>query len=138
MRGFLIGLLLIAALFGVGYYLGWFEIGSSTAGDDKEKKFSVTFNAGKAKEDLRAAKDKITGKSVEGAIRTIDPAQSLVGIEASAGKDEVMLQVNGDTKIKLDGEPAKLGDLKAGDRARASYVVRDAANVAESLTVTRK
>lgn len=151
MRGFLIGLLLIAALFGVGYYMGWFDV--SRVGAGGKGGIVVTWDKEKLQHDLLpSAKDKLeqppdkpgvaapAGKNIEGAIRTLDTARALVGIQASpgAGKDEVVLQLTPETRIKVDGDNAKTADLKIGDRARAVYVVRDAANVAESLTVTRK
>jgi len=71
-----------------------------------------------------------------GKISKVDPAKQEVIVEGrgSARGQALGFAVNAETRIQLGKEPAKLEDLRAGDRVRLSFENRNNQRVALSIT----
>jgi hypothetical protein len=59
---FLILVVLAAAFVGLGFYLEWFRIGTSTNPETGETEVKFGINSNKMKEDAAKAKQKVAGK----------------------------------------------------------------------------
>jgi hypothetical protein len=74
---------------------------------------------------------------VEGTVSKVDAIGKTVGVSTGFfGLLGKTVQVDEGTKIRVQGQPAPLTDVKEGDRIKASYEVRDGKNVAKLIDVT--
>jgi hypothetical protein len=75
-------------------------------------------------------------RHIEGTISKVDPLQKTVGISKGLfGLFGATVRVAEDTQIRVDGKPGTLAEIKEGSRVKASYEVREGANMAKSIEV---
>jgi uncharacterized protein (UPF0333 family) len=131
MKTLLFVLVLIAAgIVGLGFYLGWFHIGS----DHKDGKSDVTLSVDKDKfeKDRKAAEERVQDvvkkskdKGTASTVSTHDgKAASITGAKLvmtnMQGADESTYTLTDDIKITCDGKVCTAADLKPGMRIRVT------------------
>jgi Cu/Ag efflux protein CusF len=76
-------------------------------------------------------------QEVEGTVSKVDAMGKTVGVSTGLfGLLGKTLQVNDGTRIRVQGQPASLTEIKEGARVKAFYEVRDGKNVARMIDVT--
>jgi hypothetical protein len=136
---------------GVGLYLNWFTISASRT-DGKDPDVHLSVNKEKVKEDLNVVKEDVkygagkvaekvhslTGeKTLEGPIQHIDAAKQQLTLLDNK-KQDVTIQVDAATKIKIADKDGSFGDLAADDAASVKYEAKKDGNVAKTITVQKK
>lgn len=129
MRGFIFVLVVGAGIVGLGFFLGWFHVGSDTT--DGKQNVTLSVDTDKFQEDRKSAvanvqdlgrqiKDKVAGSSE----RTMDG--TIVGVKGDqltmTNKDgkEHSHALAADVRTTCDGKACTTGDLKAGTRIRVT------------------
>jgi hypothetical protein len=76
-------------------------------------------------------------RHVEGTVSKVDAMGKTVGVSTGLfGLIGRTVQVDEGTRIRVQGQPAPLTEVKEGDRIKASYEVRDGKNIAKLIDVT--
>jgi Cu/Ag efflux protein CusF len=74
---------------------------------------------------------------VEGTVSKVDAMGKTVGVSTGLfGLLGRTLQVDDGTRIRVQGQPATLTEIKEGARIKATFEVRDGKNVARMIDVT--
>jgi hypothetical protein len=145
MKGFVIPLaLVVVVIVGIGFYQGWFQVGSDNAKGKSDVTLSV--DKDKIKEDGKTAvakledvghqiKDKIDGageKSMDGKVVSAS-ADKLTMTDKDGKEHSHALAAN--VKVTCDDKACTVADLKAGMRIRvtADTTSRQAASKIEAL-----
>jgi hypothetical protein len=130
MKRFIIALVLLGAgAVGLGFYLGWFRIGSDNA--DGKSNVTLSVDTDKFQKDSKKAvvkvedagrnlKDKVAGpseKSTEGTVVSVS-GDKLTMTSMDGKEQDHALATN--VKVTCDGQTCKAADLKAGMRIRVS------------------
>jgi Cu/Ag efflux protein CusF len=78
-------------------------------------------------------------KKCEGTIKKVDCEAKTITCTVKEGdaEKEMACSVAEDAKITLNGNEAKLGDLKEGDKVSCEYVMKDDKMVAKTIAATR-
>jgi len=112
MKAIIITLALGIALSGSGLF-------SSAAGGEKDK-----------------VKIRPVTKTVEGKLQKMDVKKGLLMVKK--GQDErVTVRLAAETKIRIDGKPGTLDQLKVGDVLVVTYEIRQQGNVAQLVALNR-
>jgi len=150
MNRLLCGVALIGAcVIGLGFYMGWFHIGSENKGS--ESKVTLTVDKDKIKEDSKTAvtkaenlehqiKEKVTGstaKTMDGEVVSVT-ADKLTMSEKGGKEHSHTLAAN--VKVTCDGKVCTVADLKKGMRIRVTTDAKDsnAADRIEALDNNRE
>jgi hypothetical protein len=75
-------------------------------------------------------------KTVEGKLQTLDVQKGRLTIKTGQ-QEGVMIRLTKDSKVRIDGKPGKLDDLKVGDVLTVTYEVRQDGNVAQRVVLNR-
>jgi hypothetical protein len=147
----LLGLLvlLLGLALGGAYYLGWLDVAVSHPGDSQTR-MSVSVDREKIRHDTdavaektRAATKKVQeslpaakARTLTGTLRDVDEAQKSFRV-TTATNESVTVHTTADTKITLNGQEARLTDLKPGDPLSAEVESKDDALTARTVSVER-
>jgi hypothetical protein len=75
--------------------------------------------------------------TVEGTVRKVDSMGGMVEVSSGLfGLFGTTLQVKPDTRIQAEGRQTSLADIRAGDKVKASYEIREGETIARSIQVT--
>ncbi|MCX7821801.1 MAG: hypothetical protein N2258_09045 [Brevinematales bacterium] len=88
----------------------------------------ISFGATKA---TKKTADKVY--AVKGSISAVDATAGSITVKGE--KSDVVLSVNAETKIKINGKASDLNGLKVGDVATVVYKKDGDKNIAKSITV---
>jgi GH24 family phage-related lysozyme (muramidase) len=122
--------LVAAGIVGLGFYLGWFHIGSGntdgksdvTLSVDKEK-FEKDKNAAEEKvhDVVKKSKDKSTSSAVSSHDgKAVDITGAKLVMTNMEGAEESTYTLTADVKVTCDGKVCKAADLKSGMRIRVT------------------
>jgi hypothetical protein len=123
---FVLALVGVAAV-GLGFYRGWFQVGSDNA--DGKSHVTLSVDTAKFQEDRKSAvagvknlghktEDGVAGKSHDGKVVSISGAKLLM--TNMEGEEEHTQALTADVKITCDGKVCKAADLKPGMRIRVT------------------
>lgn len=154
MKGFVIVVALVgAAVVGIGFYQGWFQVGSENAKGKSNVTLSV--DKDKIKEDSKTAvakvedvghqiKDKVEGTTEKNRVEATQE-KSMDGTVVSVSADKLTMTnkegkehshaLAANVKVTCDGKACTVADLRAGMRIRvtADTTERQAATRIEAL-----
>lgn len=141
---------ILLGLAGLGYYLNWFSVSTST--DKESPDVHLTLNKDKVKEDVKAVgkdikqdakvvSDKVHGlfgeKTIVGPIHEIAADTKELTIRDDKTQD-VTVKVVASTSIKINDKDSTFSDLKADDPVSVKYEATKDGNVARTVTVQKK
>jgi translation elongation factor P/translation initiation factor 5A len=119
MKLVLIVLVLVAAgVVGLGFYQGWFHLGSDSA--DGKSNFTLSVDKEKFQEDTQKAKSKVAGASdqtMDGTVVSVS-ADNLTMTNTEGKEQSHTLAAN--VKVTCDGKTCTPADLKPGMRVRVT------------------
>jgi len=135
---------------GVGLYLHWFTISASSP-DGKDPDVHLSVNKDKVKEDMNTVKEDVkygAGKVAEkvhlsgektlvGPIHHLDADKQQLTLLDNQ-KQDVAIQVDAATKIKIADKDGTFADLAADDPVSVKYEAKKDGNVAKTITVQKK
>jgi hypothetical protein len=75
-------------------------------------------------------------KTVEGKLQALDVQKGRLTIKTGQ-QQGVMIRLTKDSKVRIDGRPGKLDDLKVGDVLTVTYEIRQDGNVAQRVVLNR-
>jgi len=75
-------------------------------------------------------------KSIDGAVKRIDPLAKTVSVGWFLGLFSTTLEVTEETRIVVDGATGSLQDIREGDVVKAAYEAHINKNIAKSIEVT--
>ncbi|MFG0320615.1 MAG: hypothetical protein ACF8XB_25305 [Planctomycetota bacterium JB042] len=131
-------ILLLIVLAVAGWALDWFTFEKGTNEDGKTK-IEIVLDDDKIDQDTAKAKEKVSelaGKasdnfsslaadgSFEGTVDGVDAAEGRLTVRGADG-ELVEFRIDGDVKVKRDGDPASLDDVVPGETARVLYEDED-------------
>ncbi len=124
---------------GVAYWLHWWRVETVPSNDDGKTKVQLTVDKDKMNKDVNAAEGTIkndvqglkekthekekapaAGQSVEGTIHTLDPSSLMLTL-MSDKNEEVTVQTDTATRIRVGDKEGTLADLKIGDSTTVTY-----------------
>jgi len=133
-RLFIVLVLIAAGVAGLGFYRGWFHVGS----DNDDGKTNVTLSVDKEKfqEDRKTAVEDVQGVGRQIKDKVASPSEkSMDGTFVSVGDDKLTMAdkagkehshaLAAKVKVTCDGKTCKAEDLKAGMRIRVSTDATD-------------
>jgi hypothetical protein len=141
---------------GVAYWLHWWRVETVPSNDDGKTKLQLTVDKDKMNKDVNAAegtiKDEVrglkkkahekekapsAGQSVEGTIHTLDPSNLKLTV-MSDKNEEVRVQTDTATRIRVGDKEGTLADLKIGDSTTVTYELDKGEKVAKTITVKKR
>jgi hypothetical protein len=139
----------LIAVFAVGWYLDWFQVAKTDNGSSKTE-VSVAVNKEKIKQDVNTAEKKVeeladkakskvqspspSGDTIKGTIASVDMATKTVMV-MTAEKQGVPVEIRPDTRIRIGDRDGQLSDLSAGQSVTCVQAMKDGKAVCTSLTV---
>jgi hypothetical protein len=155
-------LILGVAFFGVALYQGWIVFEKDKSPDDKKTGVHITVDKDKAKEDLKAAGEKIKeaagevgdkfkdgasaakekvdkvfdGTTVTGEVMNVETVKKELTVKTADRTGTIV--VDDSAVIRLGGETVNLGAIRTGDSVTAKLKDVDGRKVATEVNVTRK
>jgi hypothetical protein len=128
-RLFFLILLIGAGVIGLGFYRGWFQVGSDSA--DGKSNLTLSVNKEKFQDDKKEAEADVQGLEHKAKEKVAGPSEkSMDGVVVSATSDKLtMTDTEGkehsqalaaNVKITCDGKTCAAADLKQGMRIRVT------------------
>ena len=147
MARFLLALVVIACVvLGVGFYLGWFRIGTQRDATTDQVRLTFDVNAGKIAKDAKKGGEAIRetaakvgtavtgGHQVKGKLAKIDETDKRLTIRTDGDKT-LTVQAAPATKIRRNGVDVQMDNLAEGDEVQVLYREENGNNVAQTVTV---
>lgn len=131
-------LLLVVAVAVAGYFLDWFTFEKGKNAEGKTK-FELVVDDEKIDEDAAKAKEAakdlagraadgaatvVADGTIEGTVAAVDRVAGWLSVRGGDG-ELVELRIDGDVKVKRDGQKASLDDVAVGATARVLFVDKD-------------